>query len=119
VAPAADINPGPGNSFPQSPVVYNGTLCFSAADDGVSNWEPWMIWAAPFQITSIQKLSGGFQLSWKTVGGRTNIVQSSDALNGTFTNLSPPILIQGSGNSITNYIDATNAPARFYRIVAP
>jgi ELWxxDGT repeat protein len=116
---AADINPGAGSSYPESPAVYNSTLCFSAANDGVSNWEPWTIWLAPFQINSIQRLSGGFQLKWETVGGRTNIVQSSDAIDGTFTNLSPPIIIQGSGGAVTNYVDATGASSRFYRIIQP
>jgi ELWxxDGT repeat protein len=116
---AADINPGAGNSYPQSPAVYNGTLCFSATQDGVSDWEPWIIWFAPFQITSIQPSGGGVQLSWQTVGGRTNIVQSSDTIAGPFTNLSPPIIIQGSGSVFTNYIDAMTQSARFYRIVQP
>jgi hypothetical protein len=78
-----------------------------------------MIWFAPFQITSIQPSGQGARLSWQTIGGRTNIVQSSDAIDGIFTNLSPPMIIQGSGNVVTNYIDPTDDPVRFYRIVQP
>lgn len=114
---AADIVPGPGSSYPDSPVIYNGSLCFSAIDDGIADSEPWTIWTAPFQITSIQPSSGGFQLTWTTVGGITNVVQSSDTINGPFSDLSTPITILGNGNTVTNFIDLTNACARFYRVV--
>ena len=40
---AADINPGPGDSFPKLLDVIGNQLYFSAADDGTSNWEPWVI----------------------------------------------------------------------------
>jgi ELWxxDGT repeat protein len=116
---AADIDPGSGSSYPQDPVIYNGSLCFGATDDGVSDWEPWAIWPAPFQITSILPSAGGFQLTWTTVGGITNVVQSANTVGGPYNDLSAPIIIQGSGNSTTNYFDATNAGVRFYRVVQP
>jgi ELWxxDGT repeat protein len=40
---AAEVNVGPGDSFPRSITVVNGQLYFSAADDGSSNWEPWVL----------------------------------------------------------------------------
>ena len=118
---AADINPGPGSSFPQSLAVCNGELCFSATDDGLSNWELWAV-SSPFRITSIERFGSDVQLTWTAVGGKTNIVQASDGANGPFTNLSPPIVIRGSGESATNYLDVggvNSAPSKFYRIVQP
>ncbi len=119
VALTADINPGPGDSYPQAQVVFNNSLFFGAANDGVSNWEPWMIWYAPFQITAIEPLDGGLRLTWKTAGGITNIVQSAESINGTFTNLSDPIFIPGSGETTASYTNAVDAGSRFYRIVQP
>lgn len=116
---ATDLNPGGGNSYPQTPVVYENYLCFSATDDGVSNWEPWAIWFAPFRFTSIRPTTNGIQITWTTVGGHTNIIQSSDTVNGDFTNLRDSIVIQGNGEIITNYLDVTDQSTRFYRVVQP
>jgi ELWxxDGT repeat protein len=116
---AADINPGSGNSYPQTPVVYGNYLCFSATADGVSNWEPWTIWFAPFRFISISPTPNGIQITWTTVGGHTNIIQSSDTVNGNFTNLSDSIVIQGNGEIVTNYLDVTDQSTRFYRAVQP
>jgi hypothetical protein len=49
----------------------------------------------------------------------TNTVQYAEQPTGTFIDLSPLILLQGTGDVATNYLDSeaiTNAPARFYRI---
>jgi hypothetical protein len=59
------------------------------------------------------------QLTWATAGGRTNAVQAASNLSGTFSNISPNIIITGSGDTTTNYLDpgaATNWPSLFYRI---
>ena len=63
-------------------------------------------------------------VTWATAGGRTNVVQvNSGDVAGSYTtnfiDLSPFIIIQGSGPASTNYLDvegATNNPARYYRI---
>ena len=63
-------------------------------------------------------------ITWMTAGGETNVVQSSAGLPGgsystNFFDLSPLIIISGSGDVTTNYLDsggATNASARYYRI---
>ncbi|HVU99857.1 MAG TPA: hypothetical protein VHH88_00755, partial [Verrucomicrobiae bacterium] len=119
---AADINPGPGNSYPLDLTVCNGALYFSAADDGVSNWELWKVWPAPFQITKIENVGGDISLTWATLGGRTNILQAAATVQGPFTNLSDPILTSGSGEILTNYVDAGSSvpnAVRFYRVVQP
>ncbi len=48
-----------------------------------------------------------------------NVVQSATDLAVSYTNVSPNIVLTGSGDVTTNYLDAgaaTNAPTRFYRI---
>ena len=63
-------------------------------------------------------------ITWTTVGGLTNAVQATvgDGNGGYATNfadLSSPIIVSGSGDGATNYVDtggATNVPARYYRV---
>ena len=43
VSLAADVNPGPADSFPRFLTSVAGKLFFSAADDGSSNWELWVL----------------------------------------------------------------------------
>lgn len=119
---AADVNPGAGSSYPQTPVALNNLLCFCAAGDGVTDYELWAAWIAPFKITAIQKTGNNINLTWSTAGGAINLVQSSDTVSGTFTNLSDPLVISGSGETVTNFTDigaTTSAPVRFYRIIQP
>jgi hypothetical protein len=52
-------------------------------------------------------------------GGRTNVLQATTNLGGSWSNVSPNIILAGSGDSTTNYLDVgavTNASARFYRV---
>ena len=61
---------------------------------------------------------------WKTAGPRTNAVQATTGnANGSystnFVDISAPIIISGTGDATTNYVDnggATNAPSRYYRV---
>lgn len=118
---AADINPGPGSSFPQSLAVFKGELCFSATEDGFSDWELWAVWP-PFRISGLECLGSNVRLTWSTFGGRTNIVQVSGNVSGPYEDLSDPIVIQGNGEAVTNYLDVggmNSGPARFYRVVQP
>jgi ELWxxDGT repeat protein len=119
---AADVNPGTGSSYPQSLVALNQQLCFSAIQDGLSDQELWAAWTAPFKITSVQNLGAGIRLTWSTVGGRTNIIQASDTVTGSFNDLSDPLVVSGSGEVVTNFtvnVGTTSAPVKFYRIVQP
>jgi len=59
------------------------------------------------------------RIVWQTAGGRTNVVQTAPRLANGFTDLSPLLVIPGSGDMLADYLDAsgaTNALARFYRI---
>lgn len=116
----ADINPGPPSSFPFYPTVFGSELCFSANDGYFSDWELWSTQVIPFHITRIEQLGPGVRLTWTTMGGTTNIVQTTDNLAEPFRDLSSRLLIQGTGQSTTNYLDTTTAGAsRFYRILQP
>ncbi len=81
--------------------------------------------ASSFLVTSIvQTNSNGILITWATTGGTTNVVQVNPGdVNGSyttnFTDLSSYLVIPGSGNTSTNYLDvggATNFPSRYYRI---
>ena len=57
---AADMNPGSGSSFPRFLAVCNHELCFSAAEDGFSNWELWALSSGnlPPTVTITSPLNG-------------------------------------------------------------
>jgi PKD repeat protein len=80
--------------------------------------------ASSFHIISVAPQSADILVTWATAGGRTNVVQVSGGdVDGSYTtnfvDLSPFIIIPGSGDAITNYLDsdgATNGPGRYYRV---
>jgi PKD repeat protein len=80
--------------------------------------------ASFFHIIAVTPQSADILVTWATAGGRTNVVQVSDGdVDGSYTtnfiDLSPFIVIPGSGDAITNYLDsdgATNGPGRYYRV---
>ena len=121
VALVADVNRGAGSSSPLNLKTHNNQLFFSAAQDGLSDYELWTVLTAPLRIQSLRPMAGNMQISWSTLGGTTNVVQSSDKVSGPFTNLSAPIIVSGTANATTNYVDpgAGDAPFRFYRVVQP
>jgi T5SS/PEP-CTERM-associated repeat protein/probable HAF family extracellular repeat protein len=102
--------------------VVSSSSCYSPAPNVpvslVANF-------APFLITSISLEGSNVLLTWKTTGGGTNFVQaaSGDAdgsydTNG-FMDISTPIVVAGSGQATTNFLDAagaTQGPSRYYRI---
>ena len=80
--------------------------------------------ASGLRITSVTAQGGDVLVTWKTAGGETNVMQEAAGLpdgsySTNFLDLSPAIIIPGSGDATTNYLDsggATNTPARYYRI---
>ena len=80
--------------------------------------------ASGLQITSVTVQGNDVLVTWTTAGGETNVVQSTAGLpdgsySTNFLDLSPSVIILGSGDVTTNYLDnggATNIPARYYRI---
>ena len=131
------VTPAPLTPFQTWQFKYFGcTNCVeadAAADpdgDGQGNWAEFSANTNPtnnssaFQIISVVRQEFGINIVWRAGAGTTNVVQvanGSDA--GSFANsfgdLSPPIVLVGTGDITTNYVDiggATNSPARYYRV---
>ena len=74
------------------------------------------------QITSITTQGSDILITWATTGGTTNAVQAAPGnpgYNTNFVNIGAPLLILGSEDTSTNYVDlgaATNSPVMFYRV---
>ena len=76
--------------------------------------------ASYFHILSATHQGNDELVSWMCGGGRTNVLQTTTNLGGTWSNISPNIVLAGDSDSVTNYLDVggfTNAPARFYRVL--
>ena len=93
--------------------------------DGMSNLQEYLAGTNPtnsasaFRIISVAQEGDNIRVTWSAGGGRTNMVETASSLSGSYSNLSANILISGSGDTTTNYLDiggVTNAPARFYRV---
>jgi hypothetical protein len=97
---------------------------------GISNANQFLLGLNPtnpaslFRIISATPQGSNVLITWTAGGGRTNVVQASPGdgsggyTNG-FSDVSGPIVLPGSGDVSTNYLDiggATNSPSRFYRI---
>ena len=111
-----DINLGPGNGYPLNLTVFGQKLCFSATDDGVSNWELWMLTNTTY-ITNAARLADNFVLSFNTQTGQDYTVQYADSLpSSAWSNL---ITVPGNGSLIT--VTNQNPPAgqRYYRVRTP
>jgi hypothetical protein len=97
--------------------------------DGESNWREWQAGTRPLDpgslltITAITRESDNIRVTWKTAGGRTNILQvaagESGAFATNFVSIGNSIIVAGSGDVTTNRVEtggAINGPARFYRV---
>ncbi len=76
-----------------------------------------------FQLLGVAAQGSDVLLTWQTIGGKTNVVQTADGslpnFDGNFADISTPIVGSGTSAATTNYLDAgalTNFPARYYRI---
>ena len=80
--------------------------------------------ASAFRIISAVSQGNDVLITWTTAGAHTNAVQAttgdgSGGYSTNFTDISNPIIISGSGDATTNYMDAggaTNSPSRYYRV---
>jgi 1,4-alpha-glucan branching enzyme len=97
---------------------------------GISNTNQFLVGLNPtnpaslFRIVSAVPQSSNVVVTWTTAGAHTNAVQATAGnANGgygtNFIDISSPIIVQGSGDVTTNYLDAgavTNVPSRYYRV---
>lgn len=75
--------------------------------------------ASVFRVLSGAREGDSVRLVWQTHGGITNVVQAAASLDGSYSNISPNLVIPSDADVTTNYLDAgviTNAAARFYRV---
>jgi hypothetical protein len=129
------VIPTPFEAWQQS--YFGCTSCPQAAanadpdGDGLSNQAEFLAGTDPtssasgLRITSTVKQGDDVAITWRTAGGRTNVVQAAPGDgSGNYTNNFADIpgsltIIPGSGDVTTNYTDvggATNVPARYYRV---
>ncbi len=139
---SAVLNPNgdaDGDGIPNGYELAHGLDPLNPADasadndgDGFSNLQEYLAGtdpnnplSTPFVTKSITQQGNNIVVTWTTAGGTTNQVQvTSGTGNGSyattgFANLSPQIVVGGSGLITTNYTDvggATNKPARYYRV---
>ncbi|TAL00601.1 MAG: hypothetical protein EPO07_09500, partial [Verrucomicrobia bacterium] len=97
--------------------------------DGMSNTAEFNAGTSPtnsasvFRITSFGVQTNNASITWKTVGGRTNVVQSvagdaNGSISPAYIDVSGPIVISGNGDTTTNFVDvgAADGVSRYYRI---
>jgi hypothetical protein len=93
--------------------------------DGMSNNAEFLAGTNPtnsaslLRITSLTVTGENVVVNWTTVGGKGYIVQTNSSANGSFVDSSPAIVVPGTGEGMTNYLDLrgrTNGPLRFYRV---
>jgi autotransporter-associated beta strand protein len=125
------------SAFQQWQVNYFGSTNNPAADsnedpdgDGQNNLAEYLAGTSPtnsasaLRIISTVQQSNDILISWTTAGGRTNAVQAgpgdtSGGYSNDFVDISGLMIMAGSGDVTTNYVDgggATNKPSRYYRI---
>jgi hypothetical protein len=75
--------------------------------------------ASAVRISSVIQTNNDILITWQTTGGHTNVVQAAPDLSGSYSNVSLNIVITGSGDATTNFLDsgaATNGPSHYYRV---
>jgi len=75
--------------------------------------------ASGFRVLNILPMNNDVLVVWQTAGGHTNVVQAASDLGTGYSTISPNIVVTGSGDTTTNYLDvgaATNSAPRYYRV---
>jgi ELWxxDGT repeat protein len=122
VSQVADINPGASSSLPTAMSPFRNSYMFYA-NDGTHGTELWRLdgLSDVFRLTGAARQGSDVSISWLTPGGWTNVLQSSDTLDGggNFTDLSGPLVSPNNGGlTTTNFTDVGGAvhPSRYYRL---
>jgi T5SS/PEP-CTERM-associated repeat protein len=100
--------------------------------DGFTNLQEFQAGTNPtnagsaFRVLSLESTNNDILVTWQAGGGRTNMVQSATDLTplgagqaGSYSNVSPNVILAGSGDVTTNYMDTggrTNGAVKFYRV---
>jgi ELWxxDGT repeat protein len=115
---AADINPGPADSFPKFLYTFQNQLYFSAADEGTSNWELWVLdVASPVDpapaITSITRDGSSIFLTASGPNGATATLQASGNLQDW-----QPIATATFTNGTATFTQPAEGTMRFFQVSA-
>jgi len=73
----------------------------------------------PYQILQITREASNIRITWRTAGGRKDVIQASALVSGNYTNVSSTVTNTGTGILTTNIVEASGAtkgPTRFYRV---
>ena len=93
--------------------------------DRLSNFQEFVAGTAPLdaasalRVTSLARREDDLILTWSTAGPRTNAVQVAAGTRAGFADVSSPVVISASGDTVTNLVlagEATNPAARYYRV---
>ena len=76
--------------------------------------------ASVFRIISVTNNAGGYMITWKTAGIKTNVVQgavgnATGGYSNNFSDVSGWIILPVAGDTSTNYLDQS-ATNKYYRI---
>lgn len=117
-----------GTAIYHSTFINNGVVLDANGDadgDGMSNLQESLAGTDPlnsdsiFRVLSIIPTGIDLCVTWQTVGGKTNSLEATGHIGTGYTNVSPDLIIFGTGDTTTNWLDVgagTNWPSRFYRI---
>jgi T5SS/PEP-CTERM-associated repeat protein len=101
-----------------------------ADGDGMSNLAEYLAGTNPrdrssnLRIIAVRPQTNDVRVDWTIVGGTKYLLQvapggSGSSFTNNFFDLSPVVIAPGTGESVTNYVEAgalTNGPARYYRV---
>lgn len=93
----------------------DGNNLYDAADSACGS-----IPATVAKVMSAMREGNNVRVTWQTAGGQTDLLQAAGSVTGTYTNVSPGLVINGAGTVTTNYVDpgaATNT-MRYYRVTS-
>jgi hypothetical protein len=95
-------------------------------DDQLTNFEECEMGSDPgnpdsgLGVLGLAREDQDVRVTWRSVGGTTNVVQGGSLVDpNSSSNLSVPMVLIGSGDVITNWVDpngVTHGPTRFYWI---
>jgi hypothetical protein len=72
----------------------------------------------PYKLFSVARVGNDLRISWETVGGRRDALQSSGNIASGYADATPAITIAGVGPVTTNYLQVGGATnnMKFYRV---
>jgi hypothetical protein len=124
-----DPSSGVYAAIPGSPFANTGSQGFTPPGNNADGNGDWVLLledapistnnAPDFRIVAVAREGSDIRVTWTTTGGWTNVVETTSSLTNSYSSLSSNIVISGSGDATTNYVDvggATNGPTRFYRV---